>query len=207
MAKHTRPRPSAIDALPHECGVIVAWVAQELRNPARTQTEIYAEFRQKLIALQGEIGLGFDIPSFSSFNRYAIDRSALMARHDRMRMLSEHVAEESDGKSDDALTANAALTLKTLILEMLLAGGEAGFSPKEALALAGALRQLQLAENLSTTRRNIKTAQFNANMAKTITAVAKETGLSKDAVTKLKREFLGIRPKAEPPPHGEGPSE
>jgi hypothetical protein len=197
MAKHSRPRPSAIDLLPEECEAIVAWAAQELRKPSRSQTEIYAEFRQKLIALQGELGLGFDIPSFSSFNRYSAQRSELMRRHERAMMLSEHVMQENDGRTDDALTVTAALTLKTLILEMLIAGGEDGFSPKEALAMAGALRSLQIAENLSTVRQQKKSEKHKTEMEKAINVIAKEAGLSKASIAQLRRDFLGVRPQTD----------
>ncbi len=193
MAKHTRPRPNAIDMLPEECELIVAWAAQELGRSDRSQTEIYAEFRTKLIALQGEIGLGFDIPSFSSFNRHALRSVALSQRHKRARMLAEVVVDKADGEEADDITKAVTLTLKTLLLEMLESAGEHGFKPKEALAMAGAVRSLQIAENLSTTRRQKLDAEFSAKVEEVVDVVAKEKGLSKEASDSIKSEILGIR--------------
>ena len=59
-----RGRLSGIDLLPAEADDIVVWANRELSKRERTQTDIYAEFRDKLIALQGEQGLAFDIPAF-----------------------------------------------------------------------------------------------------------------------------------------------
>ncbi|WP_439604423.1 phage protein Gp27 family protein, partial [Shinella sp.] len=84
-----RPRPSAIDQLPEECEAIVAWAAQELANTPKSQTEIYAEFRMKLIALQGELGLAFDIPHFSSFNRHALRLAKVTQRLQRSQMIAD----------------------------------------------------------------------------------------------------------------------
>lgn len=63
MAK-ARGRLSAIDLLPEECSDTISWASQALADRDRSQLDIYAEWKTKLIALQGEIGLDFDIPSF-----------------------------------------------------------------------------------------------------------------------------------------------
>lgn len=192
MAKHSRPRPSSIHLLPEECEAVVAWAARELANPARSKTEIYSEFRDRLVALQTELEITFPIPSLSSFHRYAAQRSELMRRHERARMISESVLERSNGKSDDAITIAASLTLKTLLLEMMMAGGEAGFKPKEAQAMAAALRQLQAAENLSTSRRQNMEKEFGEKVTEVIETVAKAKGISAEASNEILSQILGV---------------
>ncbi len=197
MATHTRPRPSSIDQLPEECEAVVAWAAQELARSDRTQTDIYGEFRTKLIAIQGELGLGFDIPAFSSFNRHAVKLSALTTRLKRSRAMAAAIVDRTDGEDADNVTKAATLTLKTLILEMLESGGEAGWAPKQANEMSAAMKNLQMAENLSTARRQKINAEFEKKAEEVIDTVGKEGGLSADRRAQIKRDFLGVRPKEE----------
>lgn len=198
MGKHMRPRPSSIDLLPDECESVVAWAALELAKSGRTLTDIYREFKDKLIALQGELGLGFEIPHFSSFGRHSLRLGSLRSRLNRGTALANAIAETTDGQDADNLTKAASLTLKTLIFEMLEYAGENGFAPKEALAMAGAMRNLQLAENLSTARRQKLDTEFKDKAEKIIDTVAKEKGMSADTIAQLRHDFLGVRkqPKA-----------
>lgn len=190
----SRGRLSSIDALPAECEDVVAWAARELAERSRTQTDIYAEFRTKLIALQGEQGLAFDIPAFSSFNRHSTRLSALNARLARGKALAKAIAERNDGESADDLTKAATLTIKVLILEMLEAKDEGGFDPKGAKAMADAVRSLAMAENVSSARRLKIEAELAAKSDQVIETVAAEAGLSRERIDQLKRDFLGVRP-------------
>lgn len=182
MAPHTRPRPTAIDQLPEECEAIVAWAAQELANTPRTQTEIYADFRNKLIALQGELGIGFDIPHFSSFNRHAIRLAKLTARMNRAQAVADAVVDRTDGESADTLTQAATRMLKTLIVEMMENVGDEGFTPKEATAAAAALYRLSMAENVSSVRREKLGRQVKDAME-----VAKKAGVSEQTLAEINR--------------------
>ena len=199
MGKHMRPRPSSIDLLPEECGSIVAWAAHELGKSNRTMTDVYREFQQKLIALQGEIGLGFDIPVFSSFGRHSLRLGNLRNRSRRGLELANALIESTDGADADTLTKATTQTLKILLFEMLEYAGEAGFSPKEALAMAGAVKQLQQAENLSTARRQKLDSEFAEKAGKIIDTVAKEKGMSAEIIAQLRRDFLGVRDKPKAP--------
>lgn len=192
MAPHTRPRPSAIDLLPEECEEIVAWAAQELARSSRSQTEIYAEFVTKLRDLQRSMGSIFSIPAFSSFNRHALKLSRLTARLKRSRMMADAIVDRSDGEDADNVTKAATLTLKTLILEMLESAGEAGFKPKETLAMAGAMRSLQIAENLSTARRQKIEKEFSEKATEAVEAVAKAKGLSAETAEEILAKILGV---------------
>lgn len=196
MGKHMRPRPSSIELLPEECEGAIAWAAQELAKRGPTLSEVYREFKQRLIALQGELGLSFDIPHFSSFSRHSLRLGNLRSRINRSTALARELVEKTDGHTEDTLTRGATVTLKSLIFEMLEYGGEDGFSPKETLAMSGALKQLQQAENLSTARRQKLDSEFADKAGKIIDAVAKEKGMSADTIAQLRKDFLGVRPKA-----------
>lgn len=193
MAPHTRPRPSSIDLLPEECEGIVAWAAQELAGTGRTQTDIYAEFRHKLIALQGELGVDFDIPAFSSFNRHNVRLAKTMQRQRRAQMIADAVVARTDGEDADNLTQASTRMLKTLILEMMEGAGEDGFTPKEAMAAAQALYRLSAAETVSTARRQKIEAEMARKAVKAVEAVSAELGLSADRVAQLRRDVLGVR--------------
>lgn len=207
MAPHTRPRPTAIDQLPEECEAIVAWAAQELANTPRPQTSIYAEFRDKLIALQGELGLGFDIPHYTSFTRHNMRLKVLTDRQRRAQMMADAVVESSDGQDADRLTQASTRMLKTLIVEMMEGAADGGFNPKEAANAASALRHLAAAEATSTNRRQNLQAEEKARRIEAETKekaeavfdmLSNEPGVSKEAIARARRDFLGVRSKSKP---------
>jgi len=184
MAAHTRPRPSGIDQLPEECESVVAWAAQELGKTGRAQTAIYAEFREKLEALQAELGISFAIPHYSSFTRHNARLKVLMDRRRRVQMIADAVVTESDGQDEDRLTRAAVCMLRTLIVEMMEGATDGGFKPKEAASAAQALRHLAAAENLSTDRRRKLGAELERKAEHAISAAA-EAGKPVDASTIL----------------------
>jgi hypothetical protein len=188
-----RGRLSALDILPNECDAVVAWAAQELTGRDRTQTEIYAEFREKLIAVQGETGAGFDIPSFSSFNRYSVKLAAMARRIEETRNIAAALSDRLDAGASDDLTIIAAEAIKTLIFEILQSAGDGGLSTKGAQELANALRAAAAAQSVSTARRQKVEAEFAEKVDEVVEKVGSEAGLSGEAVAKLRREFLGVR--------------
>jgi hypothetical protein len=188
-----RGRLSAIDILPDECDAVVAWAAQELTGRDRTQTEIYAEFREKLIAVQGETGAGFDIPSFSSFNRYSVKLAAMARRIEETRNIATALSDRLDAAASDDLTVIAAEAIKTLIFEILQSAGDGGLSTKGAQELANALRAAAAAQSVSTARRQKVEAEFAEKVDEVVEKVGSEAGLSGEAVARLRREFLGVR--------------
>lgn len=202
MAKG-RGRLTAIDQLPEECEPIVSWAAQELADRTRTQVEIYGEFKQKLIALQGEQGVDFDIPSFSAFNRYSVRLAMISRRLEQTREIAATLSERMDAAGSDDLTLIAAEALKTLIFEILQSSGEAGISPKGAMELANALRAASAAQVSSSNRRakleaDAKLKQIEADMKakaeKALDTLSQEPGISKAAIARARRDFLGVRP-------------
>ncbi|MBB4955570.1 hypothetical protein H4S14_003609 [Agrobacterium vitis] len=199
-----RGRLSKIDLLPEECDAVVSWAAQELADHSRTQTEIYPEFRDKLIAIQGEHGIDFDIPSFTAFNRYSLKLSLMTRRLEQTREIASTLSQRMDAAGSDDLTRIAAEAIKSLIFEVLQAAGEGGISPKGAMELANALRAASAAQATSSNRRlkleaeesarRIET-EMKANAEKALDALSLEPGISKEAIARARREFLGIRPK------------
>lgn len=199
-----RGRLTAIDRLPEECDAIVSWAAQALADREQTQVEIYGDFKQKLIGLQGEQGLAFDIPSFSAFNRYSVKLAMVSRRLEQTREIAATLSERMDAQGSDDLTLIAAEAIKTLIFEVLQASGEAGLSPKGAMELANALRAASAAQASSSNRRlkleadeklRKVEADMKANATKALDTLASEPGISKEAIARARREFLGVRPK------------
>jgi len=194
-AKRGRGRLSKIDLLPEECDDAVAWAAQELAKRDRTLTEIYPEFRDRLIAIQGEYGVAFDIPSFSSFHRHSVRLADLARRLERTHEIAASLSARMDADSSDELTVVAGQAIKMLVLELLQSAGQDGLSTKGAQELANALRAAAAAQSVSTTRRQKVEAEFEAKTEEVIDKVSKEAGLSAETIAQLRRDFLGIRPK------------
>lgn len=189
-----RGRLNGLETLPEECDEIVAWANGELRNRERTQLDIYREFYDRLEALKrdshGE--LDFKTPSKSAFNRYSIKLAALSRRLDQTREISQQLAKSFDGEASDNLTILAAEAIKTLVFELLTSGGEAGFDPKGAKAMADALRSAAMAQNISTARRQKVEKEFATNAAAAVEKVAKAKGLTDDTVEEIKSKILGV---------------
>ncbi|TCT39612.1 DUF3486 family protein [Martelella mediterranea] len=195
MATRGRGRLSKIDLLPEECDDVVAWAAQEMADRDRPLTEIYPEFRDKLIAVQGEYGVAFDIPSFSAFHRHSVKLAQMTRRLEQTREMAAIISERMDAEASDDLTLIAAEAIKTLIFELLQSSGESGLSTKGAQELANALRAATAAQSVSTTRRQKVEAAFEAKTEEVIEKVSQEAGLSSETIAQLRRDFLGVRPK------------
>ncbi|PRA87934.1 hypothetical protein CQ054_05920 [Ochrobactrum sp. MYb29] len=198
-----RGRLSSIDLLPPECDHVITWAAQQFADRERTLVDIYADFKTKLIAIQGEQGVAFDIPAFSSFHRHSVRLAQMTRRLEQTREIAATMSERFDPETSDDLTLVAAEAIKTLIYELLESAGDAGINPKGAMELANALRAASAAQSVSTARRLKVEAEFADKTEKALEKVAQEKGLSSDTVAQLRREFLGVRPKAEQKPNGE----
>lgn len=214
MAKRERQRRgrgrlSGIELLPEEASDIVVWASRQLSARERTQTDIYAEFRDRLIALQGELGLGFAIPAFSSFNRFSLKQAELSRRLEETREISSSLAARLDGVGNEDLTVMVIEALKTLIFEIVSARGEAGASPKDAMEMARGIQSLVAASKMSQAQRTAFQAELEAKTDEAIdkaAVVAREAGVSAERIAQMRREFLGVRPKVAappPPPPGE----
>ena len=186
MAKRRagRGRLSTIDLLPAEADDTVTWAFGELRERARTQQDIHAEFNKRLAEIQlGPI-------SFSAFNRHSIRLSAMARRHEEVRAITSALTERLDPGQADDLTIMAAETIKTLVFELMEDGK---VSPKQTMALANALRAAEAAAKMPLTRRREMEAQFAAQVDQAIDKVRTEKGLTEDQAAFFRREVLGVK--------------
>lgn len=200
-----RGRLSSIDTLPEEAGDIVVWASQEMAARDRTLTDIYAEFKQKLIALQGEQGLAFDIPAFSSFHRYSVRQAVLARRLEEAREISSNLSARLDGVANEDLTIMVVESLKTLVFEIINDRGDSGVKPKEVMEMARAIQSLVATSRLSNAQRAAFQAELEARTDEAIdkaATAAKEAGVSADAIAQMRREFLGVRPRVAKPETG-----
>lgn len=195
MARKGRGQLSAIERLPPECDPIIEWAEEQLRDRERTQTEIYEEFFLKMQQLQAEHRgeLEFTIPSFSAFNRHSIKLAILTRRMEQTSEIAQAVGKNFDASKSDNLTVIAAEAIKTLVFELITAGGEAGFTPKGAKELADALRSAAQAQSVSTARRTKVEKEFKAEVEKAVDTVAKTKGMSADTAEAIKSQILGVR--------------
>jgi hypothetical protein len=196
-----RGRLSSIELLPPEASDIVVWAARELAARERTLTDIYAEFRQKLIALQGEQGLSFDIPAFSSFHRHSMRQAELASRLEDAREISSNLAARLDGVANEDLTILLIESLKTAAFEAFNFRGEAGLKPKELMEMARAVNTLVVTAKLSAAQRDAIQARVDAAAEDAIdkaATTAREAGVSAERIAQMRREFLGVRPRVAP---------
>lgn len=207
MTRKGRGWLSSIDMLPEECQPIVSWAAKELANMDRTQVDVYAEFKEKLIALQGEQGLDFDIPHFRSFSRYSVKLADLSKTVEQARRIAETLADRFDANGSDDLTIVAAEAIKALMLETVMMSTNGKLTPKAAMELGTALKQLAAAQAASANRRlkleaeekaKQVEAEMKANAERAFEALANEPGISKEAIARARHQFLGVRAKKKP---------
>jgi hypothetical protein len=192
-----RGRLSGIELLPVEAADIIVWASQQLAARERTQTDIYVDFKQQLIALQGEQGLAFDIPAFSSFNRFSIKQAVLGRRLEETRQISSALADRLDGIDNEKLTIMVIESIKTLIFEIISGGEEGGASSEDALNMARAVQSLVSASKMSNAQRDALQANIDRVADEAIdkaAVVAREAGVSAERIAQMRRDFLGVRP-------------
>lgn len=198
MARRGRGRLSSIELLPPEASDIVVWAAREMAARDRTLTDIYAEFKDKLIALQGEQGVAFDIPAFASFHRHSLRQAELARRLEETREISSNLAARLDGIANEDLTIVLVESLKIAAFEAFNFRGEAGLKPKELMEMARAVQSLVATAKLSTAQRALIQEKIDAAAVEAIdkaATTAKEAGVSAERIAQMRREFLGVRPK------------
>ncbi len=78
------------------------------------------------------------------------------------------------------------------MFELVTAGGEAGFDPKAAKALADALFSATRAQGVSTNRRQKVEKEFADKVDQAVDTVAKAKGLTRDTVADIKSQILGV---------------
>ena len=205
MSSKGRGWLSSIDKLPDECQPIVTWAASELANLDRTQVDVYHEFKEKLIALQGEQGLDFDIPHYRSFSRYSVRLANLSKAVEQARQIASTLAGRFDAAGSDDLTIVAAEAFKALVLDAaMMTVGKGGLSSKEAAEFSSAIKNLAVAQTASANRRLKLEAEEKARRIETemkakaeqaFDMLSNEPGISKEAIARARQDFLGVRQK------------
>jgi len=201
-AHRGRGRLSAIELLPAEASDIVVWASRELAARNRTLTDIYVEFRDRLIALQGELGLAFDIPAFSSFHRHSVRQAELARRLEETREISSSLAARLDGLGSEDLTVMVIESIKVAMFEVLSHAGEAGLNPKELMEMSRAIQSLVGTSKLSLAQRATIQAQIDAAaeaVADKAEVVAREAGVPAERIAQMRKDFLGLRPQVTEP--------
>ncbi len=188
-----RGRLSGFDLMPSEAGHIVVWAAQELADRKRTQTDIYAEFAQKCRELMAEYRgeLEFQIPAFSSFNRFSMRKAKANRMMTDAVQLTAVLAANYDHKTADEITIIATEMGKAAAMAMLADRGDT-LNAKELKALSDALKSLQAAQNLSADRRAEQDAMVEKKLTEAVDLVAKAKGLSAETAEQIKSEILGV---------------
>lgn len=188
-----RGRLSGFDLMPSEASHLVSWAAQELADRKRTQTDIYDEFvtrcRDLMTEYRGE--LEFQIPAFSSFNRFSMRKAKAGRMLSDTAQLSASLAEKYDHKTADEITILTAEIGKAVIMTLLADKGDK-LAAKEIKALCDALRSVQAAQNMSADRRAEQDARVEKKITEAVDVVAKAKGLTADTAEQIKAEILGV---------------
>ncbi|WP_026379374.1 DUF3486 family protein [Afifella pfennigii] len=178
-----RGRLSSIDLLPEEAEPDIAWAMEQLRERSMLQSAILEEFNARL----ADRGIG---PiSKSAFNRHSIRLARTARRLEETRAIAKVLNERMPEATDD-LTIMVAETIKTLIFELLEDGGK--LTPRNAMEMARAMKDVALAQGLSTQRRRVLEKEFADKAGEAIDAAGKAAGLSAERISQLRREFLGV---------------
>jgi hypothetical protein len=193
MAKG-RGRLSSIDLLPKQADHIISWAAQALSSRDLTQTEIYADFVSQCEELMAAHGgaLEFEIPSFSSFNRYSMRQAKLTRRIDQTREIVASVSDKFDAKSSDDLAMITGETIKALVFQIVAGADEEAVEAKDVMQLASAYRQTIQGLNLSSDRRRKEEVEFASKVDGAVNAAAKAVGMTREVADKVKAEILGV---------------
>lgn len=192
MAKSNRKgrgRLSSINLLPPEAGELVEWAAKELAARERTQKDIHAEFNERLLDLDPEL----EPISASAFNRHAIKLADIQRRMKETSHIVSSLSDQMQPGDVDELSVVAGQAVKTLIMEILAARGEASIDTKGVMELARGLMAATQAQNISTKRRQQVEAEFEAKADAAIGKASKSAGLNADQIAQLRRDFLGVR--------------
>ena len=183
-----RGRLSSLDLVPEVGRDAVFWALGELNKRERTQEDILFELNDRLQAV------GCDRITRSSFNRKSVRLAAASRRLAEARHLFAGLADQFTPDKVDEGNIGLGEIIKTLIFE--LTDPDQNHGPKEAMELARAYQATIQGQRMSSDRRQKLQAEFQAKTLRAIDKVGEEAGLSPDRIAQLRREFLGVRPKA-----------
>lgn len=181
-----RGRLSSIDLLPEEAEPDIIWALEQLRERTMPQNAILDEFNGRL----ADRGIGK--VSKSTFSRWSVRKAVQFRRLDEVRAITTDVVAGLGTGGADEVTNAIAEMVKVAIYESL--EGELG--PKQIMELSRALTAVVQAQKASADHRLKLEAQVNAKVeqaAETVSASAREAGLSANVAEQLRRDVLGMR--------------
>lgn len=196
-----RGRLSSLDTLPEWADEAKLWAFGELKARQRPQLEILEEFNAKLRAAAWEQGIS-DAPqiSKSAFNRVSMRLAVLGRRLEETREIANVLAPKLDQAGDASVTLLVAESIKMLVHEMLSNAGDLsadGDTAEMLMLTSRALKHAEEAKRISADGRRKIEAEFKEKTGKVIEKVGQEAGLSAERIAQLRRDFLGVRPKAD----------
>ncbi len=198
-----RGRLTFWDTLPEWADETRVWAYTALAERKLSQLEILDGVNERLRAAAWAEGITSDFPqaSRSSLNRLAMRRAAAIRKMAEAKALYEGLGSQFDHKTADESSVVLGEFLKTLVLEIAENGG---LSAKESMELARAYQSIIQGMKISSDRRRKLQEEYDAKTKIVIDRVAKEGGLSPEAIAQLRRDFLGVRPKPKATGDGAG---
>lgn len=183
-----RGRISSIDQLPDEAGPFVVEAIKALNERKRTQEDIREELNNHLL------GIGCAPVSSSAFNRYSLNLATQGRKMMQAREVAGIFAERMDEQPDGDVGLLLGETLKTLIYDVIIDSTIEGESPSIKMlgSAAKAVKELELARGANLRAAKLKQDNFIDDTADAVAEMAKEQGLSKSVVEKIRREVLGV---------------
>ena len=178
-------RLSSLDLVPEAGREDVMWALDELNRRERTQADILEELNGRLA------DKGLALISKSAFSRRAVRIYAQQKRDADARAMYVALEPQITPASVSQGTLVLSELIKTLISELLdLRAGV--IDAKGALELARALKTIIESQALSLELKNRMVADMEAKVTATLDAVAKTRGLSRDVVSDIRAQILGV---------------
>lgn len=190
--KRGRGRLSSIDTLPEEAEPAVHRAFQALTDRKKPQAQILRVLNMELEAI------GAKPISKSAFNRKALWLASYGRQLEQAREIASVWSERLDETPDGDVGMLLGETLKTMIFDVMAEASLSKKSPSMVMlgVAAEALRNLEKAREISVTTRVKIERDFVRDAKKAVDRVAKEKGLSKDTISAIKSQILGVRAAA-----------
>jgi len=183
-------RPSTIDKLPREL--------RELIGRQREDGHSIDQIRDKLLELDADV-------SRSALGRHVKTLAEVGERMRRSRVMAEALTAKFGDEPDHSVSRLNFELMHGMVFEMLMAAGgseddgEEGedgkpvvLDAKQVRAMAGALKDLEIAQRSATERTLKLRTEFAKEAAAKVDSVGKARGLTAETVEALKHAVLGV---------------
>ncbi len=195
-APYRRGRLSSIDLLPDEAAPCVAKAFDALKKRKETQANILRRLNGELSLLD----LGLKPISKSAFNRKALWLASYGHQMQTTREIASVWAEKLDETPDGDVGMLLGETIKTLLFDVLTEVAMSKKAPSMVMlgVASEALRNLEKAREISVATRVRIETNFIKQANKAVDKAGKAKGLSKDTISAIKSQILGVRQLAPP---------